>query len=398
MGGSDGFAISKSGRVRSLLLATAACALLSAAVSARADAAITPSNDGGALTAALAGSPSPVSGASVITPNYPGANGILSNGFSDTPLGGFPTSGPNFTILTNGDSQLADDANSANLSGSTNGIRGTGALAGAFDYTILSVPITATRQARCVGFDFRFLSEEYPEYVGAEYIDTFLAELDQRTWAVSGSSITSATDFAAGAGDRISVDTSGPSAMSAAKSAGTTYDGATSGLVARKYVSPGSHTVIFSIFDIGDEQLDSAVFIDNLRVTTDPPERCRSLGLDPFDGTVGFDSENKVQLCKSLDCAKLRVTCNLPGGAPIPCQPFVLGTVKKVKLISKKQLTIPAARTKTVELKITKKGKGALEAAQKAGKRKLKVQLKTENPVNGTNKTFKAMMRIPKLK
>ena len=168
-------------------------------------------------------------------------------------------------------------------------------------------------------------------------------------------------------------------------------------MVARKYVSPGTHTVIFSIFDIGDEQLDSAVFIDNLRVTTDPPERCRSLGLDPFDGTVGFDSENKVQLCKSLDCAKLRVTCNLPGGAPIPCQPFVAGgqPVKKVKrLISKKkQLTIPAARTKTVELKITKKGKGALEAAQKAGKRKLKVQLKTENPVNGTNKTFKAMIR-----
>ena len=113
--------------------------------------------------------------------------GSFPNGFSDTPLGGFPTSGPNFTILTNGDSQLADDANSANLSGSTNGVRGTGALAGAFDYTILSVPITATRQARCVGFDFRFLSEEYPEYVGAEYIDTFLAELDQRTWAVSGS-------------------------------------------------------------------------------------------------------------------------------------------------------------------------------------------------------------------
>jgi len=403
--------------MRPLVLAAAACVVLSLAVSARADAAITGSNDGSALAGAMAGSPSPVSGASVITPNYPGGNGVLPNGFSDTPLAGFPTNGPSYTILTSGNSQLADDANSGTSSGSMNGVTGTGALAGANDYTILSVPITASQQARCVGFDFRFLSEEFPEYVGAGFNDTFLAELDQRTWAVSGQAISSLTDFAAGTGDRISVDASGPSAMSTANSAGTTYDGATSGLIARKYVTPGSHQVIFSIFDIGDQRLDSAVFIDNLRVTSEPPEQCRSLGLDPFEGTVGVESEKKVQLCASFDCAKFKITCNLPGGAPIPCQPFILAIVnfqtgqlgrvtdvatiskkKKVKLISKKQITIPAATTKTVKLKITKKGKKALKAAQRAGQKKLKVQLTAQNLANGVNKTFKVKMKIPKLK
>jgi len=417
VGSSDDFAISKLGLMRPLVLAAAACVVLSLAVSARADAAITGSNDGSALAGAMAGSPSPVSGASVITPNYPGGNGVLPNGFSDTPLAGFPTNGPSYTILTSGNSQLADDANSGTSSGSMNGVTGTGALAGANDYTILSVPITASQQARCVGFDFRFLSEEFPEYVGAGFNDTFLAELDQRTWAVSGQAISSLTDFAAGTGDRISVDASGPSAMSTANSAGTTYDGATSGLIARKYVTPGSHQVIFSIFDIGDQRLDSAVFIDNLRVTSEPPEQCRSLGLDPFEGTVGVESEKKVQLCASFDCAKFKITCNLPGGAPIPCQPFILAIVnfqtgqlgrvtdvatiskkKKVKLISKKQITIPAATTKTVKLKITKKGKKALKAAQRAGQKKLKVQLTAQNLANGVNKTFKVKMKIPKLK
>ena len=131
-------------------------------------------------------------------------------------------------------------------------------LNGARDYTILSVPITTTQTARCIAFDFRFLSEEFPEYVNKGFNDTFLAELDSRTWSISGQTVTSQTDFAAGTGDRISVDASGPSAMSAANAAGTTYDGATPALIARKYTTAGTHTVIFTIFDVGDGALDSA--------------------------------------------------------------------------------------------------------------------------------------------
>ena len=385
-----------------------------------ASAAVTGTNDPNALAGAMAGTPSPLSGSAVITPNYPGANGVYPNGVSDSPLAGFPPSGGNFTLLTTGNAALAGTGNTAGSSGSSNGVSGTDALTGARDYTILSVPIKATSNSRCVGFDFRFLSEEFPEYVGKGFNDTFLAELDTRTWAISGQTITSQTNFAAGLGDQISVDAAGPSAMSEANAAGTTYDGATSTLIARKFVTPGTHTVIFSIFDVGDGAFDSAAFIDNLRVTDDPAAQCHSLGVDPFDGETGIDAKNKVLLCKSFDCAKFKITCNLPGGAPIPCSPFILvianfqtgqlgradlATVSKkgkkggkLKLTKKKQLKIPPATTKTVKLKLTGKAKKALKKAAKAGKKKVSAKVKVQNPANGAKDTIKVKLKLPKQK
>lgn len=407
------------------------CGLLTAyfgVAAVSASAAVTGTNDPNALAGAMAATPSPLSGSGVITPNYPGGNGVFPNAVSDTPLAGFPTNGSSYAILTTGNSAFAPTGNTSSGSSSSNGVPGTGALAGANDYTILSVPVKATSTNRCVGFDFRFLSEEYPEYVGQKYNDTFLAELDTRTWAVSGQSVTSQTDFAAGTGDQISVNQSGPSAMSAENAAGTTYDGATPALIARKYVTPGTHTIIFSIFDVGDSALDSAAFIDNLRVTDEPPAQCHSLGLDAFEGLTGIDAKKKVILCKSFDCAKFQITCNLPGGSPIPCSPFILvianfktgqlgragtdlATVskkgkkggkkkgsKKLKLTKKKQITIPAATTKTVKLKLTGKAKKALKKAAKAGKKKVTAKVKVQNPANGATDTIKVKLKLPKHK
>ncbi len=428
-GSSDPSMSGKRGRVRLLGLALGMCLAVWGIGAVPADAAISGTNDASALAGAMASTPSPVSGASVITPNYPGGNGVYPNAVSDTPLAGFPTNGSSYAILSSGNSALAATGNTSGASGSANGVNGTGALTGANDYTILSVPITATQSARCVGFDFRFLSEEFPEYVNKGYNDTFLAELDSRTWAVSGQTVTSQTDFAAGTGDLISVDNSGPSAMSAENAAGTTYDGATTALTARKYVTPGSHTVIFSIFDVGDQALDSAAFIDNLRVTSEPAAQCHSLGLDAFEGLTGIDAKSKVILCKSFDCAKFQITCNLPGGSPIPCSPFILVIAnfktgelgratgpdlasvskkggkgkkgkgkKKVKLTKKTQLTIPPATTRTVKLKLKPKAKKALRKAAKAGKKKVKAKVKVTNPVNGATDTIKVKLKLPKQK
>ena len=69
----------------------------------------------------------------------------------------------------------------------------------------------------CLAFDFRFLSEEFPEFVTSGYNDAFVAQLD--TWNVSvdpaAQKVNAPGDFAAGAGDTISVDAAGPSAMDA---------------------------------------------------------------------------------------------------------------------------------------------------------------------------------------
>ena len=73
----------------------------------------------------------------------------------------------------------------------------------------------AGRDHACLAFDFRFLSDEYPEYVNTNYNDAFIAQLD--TWSVAADpatqTVTAPGNFAGGAGDVISVDAGGPSAM-----------------------------------------------------------------------------------------------------------------------------------------------------------------------------------------
>src|SRR5262249_33730963 len=65
-------------------------------------------------------------------------------------------------------------------------------------------------------------------------------------------------------GKVISVNTTGATKVSAADAAGTSYGGATPILSAQTPVTPGTHSLYLSIFDQGDAELDSAVFVDNL--------------------------------------------------------------------------------------------------------------------------------------
>ena len=112
-------------------------------------------------------------------------------------LAGFPTDGSTFAILTNGSADAADGPNgneddlpdisddvSTNLGGATT--RG-----GAFDATVLRVGVTVPAGANCLSVDFRFLSEEYPEFLQGMFNDSFLAELDPvspgSSWRISGS-------------------------------------------------------------------------------------------------------------------------------------------------------------------------------------------------------------------
>ena len=160
---------------------------------------------------------------------------------------------------------------------------------GVFDHQIVRIDLGAAT-GNCVAFDFRFLSEEYPEFVNSGFNDAFIAQLN--TWAVSvdpsTQTIIAPGNFAAGAGDVISVDGSGPSAMTAESAAGTTYDGATLSLIARTAVTPGATNSLFlTIFDQGDTIYDSAVFVDNVRYENLPAAQCKSLAVDPFEGTTG---------------------------------------------------------------------------------------------------------------
>jgi hypothetical protein len=205
------------------------------------------------------------------------------NGWADAPLNVFPTNGPTFGILTSGEVTLADDPNCCPNSGTADGGapppgRGTSA----FDVTVLQINFDAPASANCLTFDFKFFSDEFPEFVGTAFNDAFIAELDASTWTTVGSMIMAPNNFAFDqSGNEISVNTAG---FSAGNAAGTTYDGATVLLSASTQVTPGPHSLYLSIFDQGDMIYDSAVFLDNLRVGFVPnPEANCVEGAEPVD-------------------------------------------------------------------------------------------------------------------
>ena len=184
---------------------------------------------------------------------------------STTPLAKFPRSGPSYAILSTGNARLAATPNNAPDSGVE---AGGPAIRGARDVTIMRVFLRVPKGANCLSFRFRFLSEEYPEFVGDSYNDAFIAELDHSTWTAATKddpTIKAPNNFATDSdGNPIRINTVGSTNMTAGRAKGTTYDGATRILRASTRITPGSHSLYLSIFDQGDRIYDSAVFIDKL--------------------------------------------------------------------------------------------------------------------------------------
>jgi hypothetical protein len=229
-----------------------------------------------AIAQAIAAPSTTITGASFVAvpPGTP-------DGTSTLPMGEFPTVGSSFGILTTGNvNSVPNTSTFANTDLGGGNVRGNTD----FDVTVLKVDLAAQPGANCLTFDFKFLSEEYPGFVNTLYNDAFIAELDTSTWTTSGSTITAPNDFVVDSSHHvISVNSTGLGGMTAANGAGTAFNGnqsysdnfylppgnaggATSLLHAATQVTPGAHSVYFSIFDQGDHRLDSATFVDNLTV------------------------------------------------------------------------------------------------------------------------------------
>lgn len=194
-------------------------------------------------------------------------------------LDGFPRGAPvahgrgrAFAILSTGCAHLADHPNNSPRTSCADG----GILyRGARDVTVLRIRVNVPKSANCLSFRFRFLSEEYPEWVGSEYNDAFLAELDKTNWNAGSNTsptIKAPNDFATTVdGHIISVNSTGIAHVSPANAKGTTYDAATRVLRASKHVTPGRHYLYLTIFNQGDRIYDSSVFIDHLTVNRRHP-------------------------------------------------------------------------------------------------------------------------------
>ncbi|MEO6061155.1 MAG: SdrD B-like domain-containing protein [Thermoflexales bacterium] len=164
-------------------------------------------------------------------------------------LAGFPTNGPTFAYLGTGNMLFADQPNSGP---NTFGLG---------DYARLALTFTVPTTATCLSIDFAFFSEEFPEFVGSQFNDTFDAFVDGQPIARDQN------------GNRISIN----SVFGAApgNAAGTTYDAATPRLRARAELTPGATSVItFFVTDVSDTAYDSAVFIDRFTFGRPEGEAC----------------------------------------------------------------------------------------------------------------------------
>jgi hypothetical protein len=157
-------------------------------------------------------------------------------------LAGFPRHGRSFAILSSGDATLADDKN---IDGSTGIENGGPSIRGSRDVTIYRITLRVPRKARCLSVRFRFLSEEFPEFINTIYNDAFIAELDVSNWntvSKDDPKIAAPRNFAADAnGNPISVNAVGDASVKESRARGTTYDAATPRLRASTRVSPGRH-------------------------------------------------------------------------------------------------------------------------------------------------------------
>ena len=190
------------------------------------------------------------------------------------------------SILSSGDATLAGNGQ-ATFAGVTNGSGDGGHGTAVQDLVTLRLNLNVPASANCFSIDFRFLSEEYPTFVGSSVNDGFVAELDTSDFQGDGNAVTAPHNFAFDeAGNVISVNTAG---ISAANAAGTVYGGGTSLLRASTPVSPGLHSVYLSVFDQGDSNYDSAAFLDRAVMTNTPPSVCKagaSNDVTPPDTTI----------------------------------------------------------------------------------------------------------------
>ena len=240
----------------------AAAVLAAAALSApSADAAVVATRSAKKVVRAIATRPSLVLGAKWMHLPPKGHPAAIST----TPLVGFPRAGKSYAILSSGDATAITRPNdSEDLSNDDGGppVRGTR------DTTILRVDLRVPRGARCLSVSFRFLSEEFDEYVDSPYNDAFIAEMGKSNWTgLGGARVKAPRDFARGRHDTvISVNRTGDFSTTADRARGTTYDAGTRRLRASKPVKPGRARVFFSIFDQADRQYDSSVVLDRLAV------------------------------------------------------------------------------------------------------------------------------------
>lgn len=372
---------------------------------------------------AIVADPSQLTGASL--PEYPLSPGMLEPpypvGIGDTepppPIGltGFPTAGGSFGILSNGAVQTIAELTTNEEEDTTTEYEEQTSVANrgeeARDWTTLKLDVTVPAGDNCLALDYRFLSEEFPEFVGSEFNDAFIAEIDSSSWSVGeGGELARSNDFASSPESTpISVNGVGPTAVTPEEAEGTYFDAATGLITTKAPISSGAHSIYLSIFDASDKALDSAVFLDNLRFLSEDASTCRppnsaelqappagSPPPPPAPPSNEFSVGPKVKFKNGG--TKATITVNVPGPGTLSAgqqgatasasaassrMAFLKAKGKKKALIVPTSVTATAAGPVTVTVKLTGPAKKVL-----AKKRKLTVSVAlTFTPTGGSPAT-----------
>lgn len=224
---------------------------------------ITPTSDGSQLVNTILGEGITVEPSDITYNGASGSSGTFTDGLSEIGM----DSG---IILTTGN---ASDAAGPNDSDDTTEINN---LAGDPDLNSL-VPQASTNDATVLEFDFTteggdlffnyaFASEEYNEYVNSSFNDVFGFFLDGENIALIPGTTTPVAINNVNGGNPLGTDASNPelynnNARSDGSPFNIEYDGFTDVFTASDNVGPGEHTIKLAIADVGDNTLDSAVFI-----------------------------------------------------------------------------------------------------------------------------------------
>lgn len=203
---------------------------------------------------------------------------------SSAPLAGFPREGTRFIIMSTGDAASAylPDRNQAEvLYRGRSGDDISGILEGwsteeGQDLVQLILNLRVPGWAQGLAFDFQFFTEEWPDFYGFPFNDTFLAQVGEQSFTINwDGGVTAPGNVAFDSnGNLISVNVGfGLDPGDPNPDTGTTYDGTTGLLTTRFPIPEGQNriTLTLSLFDAGDSIVDSAVFLDNFRFLREAP-------------------------------------------------------------------------------------------------------------------------------
>lgn len=265
---------------------------------------ITPTNDGNTLTNTILGSGITVVPGSV---NYSGANGASGTFTNGNSSGIGIDSG---IILTTGQ---ASDAVGPNNDAYTTGNNGTGG-----DANLSSLAGNTTNDATTLEFDFQtaggdvffnyvFASEEYPEYANDIYNDVFAFFLDGQNIALIPGTTTPVSINNVNGGNPLGTNAVNPQFYNDNDGGNfdIEYNGFTKLFTAQALgLAPGTHRIKLAIADVGDDALDSAVFIQGTSfsdTTEEVPEPLTILGTLTAGafGTQFMKKRKKMQAAKS---------------------------------------------------------------------------------------------------